>query len=303
MDDAGRRRRERQRAGDSERRATDGPAGAMNIAWLDGALVDPADAGVALDDHGLTTGDGCFETMKVVDGTAFALTRHLARLDRSCRGLGLRPPSHERVRHAVDAVLGAAGPGAGRVRITVTAGRAPMGSGRGDVTPTLAVLVAGPPSWEPTTAVAVCPWVRNERSPVAGLKTTSYAENVVALAWAHERGCSEAILANTRGELCEGTGTNVFVVAGGTLATPPLESGCLAGVTRELLLEVAELDVEVRPVAMDELDDAAEVFLTSSTRDVHPVHAFDGRPLPAPGPVTAGVQRAFAALQARSLDP
>ena len=81
------------------------------------------------------------------------------------------------------------------------------------------------------------PWTRNERSATAGLKTTSYAENVVALAHAKERGGIEAVFANTRGELCEGTGTNVFVVVDGELLTPPLESGCLAGITRELTLE------------------------------------------------------------------
>ena len=81
------------------------------------------------------------------------------------------------------------------------------------------------------------PWVRNERSAVAGLKTTSYAENVVALAYAKERGAIEAVFANTRGELCEGTGSNVFVVRDGVVWTPPLDSGCLAGITRALAVE------------------------------------------------------------------
>ena len=198
-------------------------------------------------------------------------------------------------------MLGAAGPGVGRLRITVTAGRAPIGSGRGDVVPTLAVLVGPPATWEATTAVAVCPWVRNERSAVAGLKTTSYAENVVALAWAMERGCTEALLANTRGELCEGTGTNVFVVLDGRLVTPPLDSGCLAGVTRELLLEV--VDAAEEPIQLTSLADAEEVFLTSSTRDLQPVHALDGSALPAPGPVTKDALAAWHDLRARSLDP
>lgn len=269
--------------------------------WFDGRLVDAGEAALALDDHGVTTGDGCFETLKVLDGVPFALTRHLRRLRRSCEGLGLAAPADDVVREACDAAIGAGGPGVGRVRITVTAGRAPLGSGRGDVAPTLAVLVGPPASWEPTTAVAVCPWVRNERSAVAGLKTTSYAENVVALAWAKERGCSEAIFANTRDELCEGTGTNVFVVLDGAVVTPPLSSGCLAGVTRELLLEV--VDVDERAVPIDALDAADEVFLTSSTRDIHPVHRVDGRPLAAPGPVTRQAIAAWRALEARTSDP
>jgi branched-chain amino acid aminotransferase len=271
--------------------------------WLNGSLVDAGDPAVALDDHGLTTGDGCFETLKVLDGTPFALSRHLRRLRRSCEGLGLVPPADDIVREACDAVLGAAGPGAGRLRITVTAGRAPLGSGRGDLVPTLAVLTGPPASWPPTTAVAVCPWVRNERSAVAGLKTTSYAENVVALAWALERGCTEALLANTRGELCEGTGTNVFVALDGRLVTPPIDSGCLAGVTRELLLEALAGAAVEEPVPLSALADADEMFLTSSTRDVQPVHALDGRPLPAPGPLTRQALEAWRAIEARSLDP
>jgi len=273
----------------------------VNAWWLNGRLVDPGTPGITLDDHGLTTGDGCFETMKVVGGTPFALSRHLRRLRRSCDGLGIATPADAVLREACDAVLAAAGEGAGRLRITVTAGPAPLGSGRGDVAPTVTVLAGPPADWEPTTAVAVCPWVRNERSAVAGLKTTSYAENVVALAWARERGCTEALFANTRGELCEGTGTNVFVVTGGRIATPPLDAGCLAGITRELLLEV--VDVDERPIALDELATADEVFLTSSTRDVHPVHEIDGRALDAPGPCTRLALDAWRALEDRSLDP
>jgi len=270
-------------------------------AWLDDRLVDPAEPGVALDDHGLTTGDGCFETLKVVDGVPFALSRHLQRLQRSCEGLGLAGPGEARVREAVEAVVAASGPGVGRLRITVTAGRAPLGSGRGDVSPTLSVLVGSPAAWPPTAAVVVCPWVRNERSAVAGLKTTSYAENVVALAWARERGCSEALFANSRGDLCEGTGTNVFVVVGGRLATPQLDSGCLAGVTRELLLGLVEVDV--RPLGVGELAAAEEVFLTSSTRDLQPAHEVDGRALDAPGLITRQALEAWRAMQAKSLDP
>jgi branched-chain amino acid aminotransferase len=270
--------------------------------WFDGRLVDPSEPVLPLDDHGLTTGDACFETMKVLDGRPFALTRHLARLHRSCTGLGLEPPDDAVVREACAAVL-AASPGAGRLRITVTAGRAPLGSGRGSVPPTLAVLAGPPPAWPPTTAVAVCPWVRNERSAVAGMKTTSYAENVVALAWAAERGCTEALFANTRGELCEGTGSNVFVVLGGRLVTPPLDSGCLAGVTRDLLVEAEALDVDERAIPIGELAQAEEVFVCSSTRDVHPVHAVDGRELPAPGPLTRAAMEAWREIESRSLDP
>ena len=168
--------------------------------------------------------------------------------------------------------------------------------------PTVIIAVAETTPWEADTTVVTVPWPRNERSAVAGLKTVSYAENVVAVAAAHERGATEAIFANTVGSLCEGTGSNIFVGLGGRLLTPPLSSGCLAGITRELLLEITEAEEEDLP--MSALADADEAFLTSSTRDVHPVSRVDGRPLGAcPGPLTVAASAAFDALQARTLDP
>jgi branched-chain amino acid aminotransferase len=268
--------------------------------WLGDRLVDPDVTGLPLDDRGFLVGDACFETCKVVEGVPFALTRHLARLARSCAGLGVGAVDEALVREAVAAVI-AAGDGVGRLRITVTAGSAPLGPHRAGGGPRL-VVQAGPATvFEPTTAVAVAPWVRNERSPVAGIKSSSYAENAMVLAFARERGCTDALLANTRDELCEGGGTNVFLALGGRLVTPPLSSGCLAGVTRELVRSI--VDVEERPIPMAQLAAATEAFLTSSTRDVHPVHALDGRPLPAPGPLTAAAQEAWAALVARTADP
>jgi branched-chain amino acid aminotransferase len=150
--------------------------------------------------------------------------------------------------------------------------------------------------------VITVPWPRNERGALAGLKTTSYAENVLALGYAKDRGGSEAIFANTAGNLCEGTGTNVFVVTGGRLLTPPLSAGCLAGVTRGLVIEWAgagEADM-----ALDALGAADEAFLTSTTRDVQPVRTVNGVPLPAaPGPVTRRAAEIFAARSAAQPDP
>ena len=108
-----------------------------------------------------------------------------------------------------------------------------------------------------------------------GVKTISYGENVVALAYARERGAGEAIFANLAGNLCEGTGTNVFLAVGGRLVTPPLSSGCLAGVTRDLLLEL--LDVVEDDLPLSALASADEAFLSSSTREVQPISAVDGQ--------------------------
>jgi branched-chain amino acid aminotransferase len=146
------------------------------------------------------------------------------------------------------------------------------------------------------------PWPRNERGALAGIKTTSYAENVRALAYAAERGGSEAIFANTRGNLCEGTGSNVFVVLDGELVTPPLSAGCLAGVTRGLLIEWAGAEEEDVPLSA--LAQAGEAFLTGTTRDVQPIRMVDGFALPAqPGPVTRKAADIFAERAAESPDP
>lgn len=272
------------------------------LVWIDGALVPASEASVSVFDHGLTVGDGVFETLKATDGEPFAPRRHLERLRRSAAGLGLAVPVDDKVlRAAMADVLAAQALPLARVRITVTGGVAPLGSERGEAGASV-VVAAGPLAPPPpSTAVCVVPWPRNERGALAGIKTTSYAENVVALAHAKQRGSTEAIFATTAGLLCEGTGSNVFAVVDGRLVTPPLSSGCLAGVTRELVLEVT--DAEEADVPMAAFHGAEEVFLTSTGRDVQPVHRVDERELPAPGPRTSAAARAFATLAATTTDP
>ncbi|WP_240137297.1 aminotransferase class IV [Streptomyces sp. MUM 178J] len=270
--------------------------------WVNGGLRDADDALVSVLDHGLTVGDGIFETVKAVRGRPFALTRHLDRLARSARGLGLPEPDADEVRSACAAVLEANPMELGRLRITYTGGTSPLGSDRGAAGPTLVVALGETPRRPDTTSVVTVPWTRNERGALAGLKTTSYAENVVALARALEQGASEALFANTVGRLCEGTGSNVFLVLDGELHTPPVASGCLAGITRALTVEwtgARETDLP-----FDALDRAEEVFLTSTLRDVQAVVGVDGRPLgKAPGPVTAKAMRIFEERAAADWDP
>ncbi|MFF3565590.1 aminotransferase class IV [Streptomyces sp. NPDC002574] len=253
-------------------------------------------------DHGLTVGDGVFETLKASHGTAFAMDRHLRRLARSAEGLGLPEPDLDAVRHACEAVLATNPVPLGRLRITYTGGTSPLGSERGTTGPTLVVALGSANPRPDSTAVITVPWTRNEKGALAGLKTTSYGENVVALARAHRAGASEALFANTQGALCEGTGSNVFVVVGGKLLTPPLASGCLAGITRELVADWA--GAEEADLPLDVLDEADEIFLTSTLRDVQAVHRTDARELPGtPGPVTAKAMRVFAERAAENVNP
>jgi branched-chain amino acid aminotransferase len=278
---------------------------ATRAVWVDGALVDPDTASVSVFDHGFTVGDGVFETLKVIDGRPFAVSRHLDRLERSAAGLGLNlPRGRAEIKAVIDEVIAAVGPGAGRMRITLTGGPAPLGSGRANgSTPTLVIVAATSDPWDADTTAVTVPWPRNERSAVAGIKTTSYAENVVALAEAAKVGATEALFPNLVGNLCEGTGSNVFAVFGSRVLTPPLLAGCLAGVTRALVLELLD-DADEEDIALGDLARADEVLLTSSTRDVQPLRLLDGRELPgADGPVAQRAKAAIVDLQSRDLDP
>ncbi|MGE0141146.1 MAG: aminotransferase class IV [Ilumatobacteraceae bacterium] len=271
--------------------------------WVDGRLVDPSRPALRPDDHALV-GDGAFEAIKVIDGRPFALTRHLNRLQRSLGALGIELDV-EQARAATADLMATpqAAVSPSWLRITVTAGSAPMGTGGVGTRPTMIGAVAPMAPWAPTTNVVVAPWVRNERGPTAGLKTISYADNVIAYRFAHEHGADEAIFANTKGDLCEGTGSNIVLAVDGALVTPTLESGCLAGVTRELLLEWLPELVE-RDVPVERLLDTPEAFLTSTSRNVHPIGRVGETPLPsAPGDLTRHALDVWERNAARDIDP
>jgi len=275
-------------------------------AWVNGVRVEPAAPSIGALDHGVTVGDGAFETCRVVDGVPFALARHARRLDRSMAGLGLPPADHNVIDAGIKAVLVGEPIVSGRLRYTVTGGSGPPGSER-DASPLTYIVTASPQPPNPDTGkLVVVPWTRNERSATVGLKTTSYAENVVALAFARERGGVEALFANSVGNVCECTGSNVFLVVEGEILTPDLASGPLAGVTRELVIEWCReegLSVHAEPLPMSILGKAQEVFITSSTKDVMGVHAIDDTMVAAPGPVTARAIEIFARLSRERLDP
>ncbi len=271
--------------------------------WINGSLVPDDEARISVFDHGLVVGDGVFETVKVADGVPFALSRHLARLARSAAGLGLAEPDLDQIRAGALAVIDASEAAAlARMRITVTGGIAPLGSERAGSPLTAIVALGAMKAPAAFCDVTTVPWPRNEHGALSGLKTTSYGENVRALAYAAEHGGSEAIFPNTAGSLCEGTGTNVFVVSAGQLLTPPLSAGCLAGVTRALVIEWSGAVEQDLPLSA--LAEADEAFLTGTTRDVQPIRYVDGGALPAaPGPVSSKAAEVFAMRAAESPDP
>ncbi|WP_375424879.1 aminotransferase class IV [uncultured Friedmanniella sp.] len=269
--------------------------------WANGRLfADPEEARVAVTDHGLVVGDGVFEALKVTPAGAFATRRHLARLDRSCAAMGLPAADHQVIRAAIDELLDGRRVELGKLRITYTAGRGPLGSGAAYGPQTLVVALDRSQPANPRTTVVTAPWTRNEHGALAGVKSTSYAENVRVLADAVARGGSEGLLLNTAGHVCEGTGSNLFVVQGGTVVTPPLSAGALAGITRELLMEW--WPVEERNLTLAEAQAADEVFLTSSLRDIQGVMAWDDVSFGA-HPVTDQVAATFAERSGADQDP
>ena len=234
-----------------------------------GELLEDSARPISYLDRGFLVGEGVFETLVVHGGLPFALDRHLERLRVSARIMRLPAMDLGVIRDAVDAVIQANVDRVGelgRLLITITSG---------DGQPSVLLTLAAQAPWPQTTTAITVPWVRNERSAIVGAKTTSYAENVAALAAVQERGVSEALMANTQGLLCEGTTSNVFVVIDGRAYTPSLASGCLPGVTRGLVMEWLEASEAELPFEV--LQSADEVFLTSSTREVHPIERLDDR--------------------------
>ncbi len=277
------------------------------MVWLDGNLIDATAAAISPFDHGLLTGDGVFETLVAHRGEPFAHTRHHQRLVRSADSMGLEAPDADLLLEAMRSVLRANDLQHARIRVTVTGGRGPLGSARGYEGQTLLVAASPVPPFSETARIVTVPYPRNERGALVGVKTVSYGENVVALYHAKKHGCDEAIFGNLAGNLCEGTGTNIFVVRDGKLITPPLAAGCLAGVTRGVILDLCrDLGIEAHEIdsPLSELGSVEEAFLTSTLRDVQPIEVVNGQPLAqAPGPVTRQLATAFADLVAREMNP
>ena len=244
------------------------------ISYVNGELISSDLAAVSIFDHGFTVADGVFETLKFTNGIPFAIDRHLNRLEKSCNGLGIKFPGYNLLNDAIKQVSQVnSAINFGRMRITATSGLGPLGSDRSNGEFTLIISVAAQTTWPDTSGLLLVPWIRNERSPLVSVKTTSYAENVYALAAAKSAGFDEAIFLNSKGQLTEGSGSNIFLVKNGTIFTPSFQSGLLKGVTRDLVIEWAKPHFEIceESLSKQDLFTAQEVFITSSTRDISPV--------------------------------
>lgn len=247
-------------------------------------------------DRGSIHGLGLFETMLAVDGKLLFAERHLARLRSGHETLGwpVDFPAFQEIATQL-LVHNGLGTGRARVRLTVTGGSGPIH----DLTPGADRLVwmSAFPALVPPESLSAClsRWSRNEFSPLAGLKCASYSENLIALDHARRIGFDETVFLNTAGHLCEAATANLFLVKNGTLFTPALNSGCLPGVTREVIIELAlEMGIpcEAPDLTVNHLEAADELFLTSSTIGVMPVSRFGERALE-PGPVSCRLREAL----------
>lgn len=278
------------------------------IVWWNDQLLPLDQVRLSPMDHGFLVGDGVFETLLARHGKAYAVTRHWQRLGRSCAAMKLQTPPLDLIRHAIDEVLRANQTTDARIRLTVTSGVGPAGSDRGGQGQTLCITATAAKDWPATEQLEIAPWPKFSAGAMTGVKSTSYAENVLALAHAKQTGGGECLFANEKGELCEGTGSNTFLVRQGRLETPPLSSGCLAGVTRALVLETAaRIGIEAvettLPISLLTPDQVDEVFVTSTTRDIHPVSRIGAHHWTAPGPITSRLRDAFLEWQAAESDP
>ena len=278
-------------------------------AWIDGRLVPLADASVSVLDHGLVVGDGVFETLRVYGGVPFAWTRHLARLRASADGLGLELPDVAELRAAADAVLRPTTSTEARLRITVTGGVAPPGSGRGDAPPTAFMLAFPIEPAAPSVDVVIAPWTRNENGALAGLKTISYAANVRALAYAHERERGRGDLREHAGQPVRGDGIERLPRARRRADHAARERGLPPRRDARARARARAASRASRPRSATSRSARSrgsdEAFLSSTTREVQPIAHVDGVALPIgrrTGEPTASRPRS-AISSTRDLDP
>jgi len=265
--------------------------------WINGELLLASTSGITANDHGFLFGDGVFDTLIIRNEKPIFLDRHLRRLRNGIDRLQIKgAPTDSELSTALSQLIAANNAADARLRITVTPGPGPSPRQRG--TQPLAVITTSPLPDAPSSAsLCTVEWTRNERSPLAGIKSTSWGENATILRYAAAKGFDNAILCDSTGRLSECTTSNLFLVIDERIVTPSLASGCLPGIIREVLIE-EKLAAEHNLFPSD-FARATEAFITSSTTGVVPVQRIDDRVFPTDGQFTATADEAIAKLSAR----
>jgi branched-chain amino acid aminotransferase len=283
-------------------------------ACIDGRILPGEEARVSVFDNGFTFGDSVYETLRTYGGRPFALDRHLRRLRASAGLIGIQIDTPDgALAQRLDALLEAAANSESYVRFIVS-------RGVGDISyrfdriagPTVVQVVKPldvPPEEVYTEGIEASVVSVRRNHPTAldpAIKSCNLLNNIQAIREAQSRGASEALMLNAEGDLAEGASSNVFLVHQGRVSTPPLQAGILAGITREVVLELLPgLGVEGREarLGLEDLAAADEVFITSTLREAAPVRAVDGRPVGGgrPGPLATRVLSAFRGSVSRYL--
>lgn len=231
-----------------------------NGSWADHAYLEPT--------HEVLTGQGVFETLLVKEQVPQFLDLHLARLEKSCEILGIPTPDSAEITTGIKQLLRAHHDAPGRLRIT-TYGGVPE--------PQLLLSLIEFAPLVAAVSVNISPWTRNMNSAITGAKCASYAENAVALGFAKELNYAETLFFNSAGQLAEAATSNIVIVVDGEAITPPLSSGCLPGITRQVLVDESSM----REVSIDAdlLASASAAALLSSTRGLQPINVLIDREL------------------------
>jgi branched-chain amino acid aminotransferase len=252
---------------------------------------------------GLLAGWGVFSTIRVSSGVLFAFERHWERMQRDAAALCVPFPSDpEYLRSRLLELVRANAALDASLRVIIVRNRGGVWEGPNERDFDLIGFTADLKDWGAGVRLGLQAGGRHAASPFAGAKSLSWAHNLVFLDRAHEKGFDEVVLLNERGEVSECTSANIFVTTGNEVWTPPLHSGCLPGVTRELLLEevrVEDISVREKTLRPTDLEQADEVFITSTTRNLLPVLSVEGLSIRRAGAACRLLENAFSRLLER----
>ena len=257
---------------------------------------------------GLISGWGIFTTVRVFEGIPFAFERHWKRLERDANRTHIPFPFNaDRVREQLGEVLRANHVKQGCARIYAIYNQVGFWRSGEELPPTdLIIYSADLPSYSQQARLGLREQGRHAASPLAGVKVTSWLVNVWSLQEAQRDGFDEVVMLNERGEVAECTAANIFCVKGGRVATPPLNSGCLEGITRGVLLEIgaaAGVPVEEKTLLPQDLYAADEVFISSTNRNLLPVSEIAGRKIgDGNTPVVERLEKVFESYVRKYLD-
>ena len=278
----------------------------MGFASVNGIVGPAEEARVSVLDNGFAFGDSVYEVLRTYGGLAFEPGRHFRRLRASAARLGFAvPPDDASLLAQVDSLLARAGKGESYIRIIVSRGLGDCSYNFERVAGPTVVMIQKPLPPYPARhyedgiqAAAVGVRRNHPRALDPAIKSSNLLNNILAVREAQSRGAEEPVLLNQEGFLAEGASTNLFLARGVALLTPPLSAGILAGITREVVLELAAalgIPAREQPLRLDDLLAADEAFLTSTTREVVPVRAVDERRIGTgtPGLLTRRVMEAF----------